>query len=57
MRSPLFHHRHAVVFLAAYALALGVLWARTRSFVLVVALHGCIDALSNTNGFIETWLR
>jgi CAAX protease family protein len=38
-------------------LAFGVLWARTRSFVLVVALHGFIDALSNTGAFIETWLR
>jgi membrane protease YdiL (CAAX protease family) len=38
-------------------LAFGVLWARTRSFVLVVALHGFIDALSNTGAFIDTWLR
>jgi membrane protease YdiL (CAAX protease family) len=36
-------------------LAFGVLWARTRSFVLVVALHGVIDALSNTASFMDTW--
>ncbi len=36
-------------------LAFGVLWARTRSFVLVVALHGLFDALSNTAPFIDTW--
>ena len=38
-------------------LVFGVLWARTRSFVLVVALHGFIDALSNSARFIELWLR
>ena len=37
------------------ALAFGVLWSRTRSLVLVVALHGLFDALSNTGSFIETW--
>jgi membrane protease YdiL (CAAX protease family) len=36
-------------------LAFGVLWARTRSFVLVVALHGIFDAFSNTAPFIDTW--
>jgi CAAX protease family protein len=36
-------------------LAFGVLWARTRSFVLVVALHGLFDAFSNTASFIDTW--
>ena len=39
------------------SLAFGVLWARTRSFVLVVALHGFLDALANTGAFIDTWLR
>lgn len=38
-------------------LAFGVLWLRTRSFVLVVALHGVFDALSNTASFIDTWWR
>ncbi len=33
----------------------GVLWARTRSFVLLVALHGFFDALSNTASFMDTW--
>jgi len=36
-------------------LTFGVLWSRTRSLVLVVALHGFIDALSNTASFIDTW--
>lgn len=38
-------------------LSFGVLWSRTRSFVLVVLLHGFFDALSNTASFIETWWR
>jgi len=33
----------------------GVLWARTRSFVLLVLLHGFFDALSNTAAFMDTW--
>ena len=36
-------------------IAFGVLWARTRSFMLVVALHGLFDAFSNTAPFIDTW--
>ncbi|HET7204118.1 MAG TPA: CPBP family intramembrane glutamic endopeptidase [Steroidobacteraceae bacterium] len=38
-------------------IAFGVLWARTRSFLLVIALHGFIDALSNTASFVDTWFR
>jgi len=33
----------------------GVLWARTRSFVPLVLLHGFFDALSNTAAFMDTW--
>lgn len=33
----------------------GVLWARTRSFILLVLLHGFFDALSNTAAFMDTW--
>jgi len=36
-------------------LLFGVLWARTRSFTLVVLLHGLADALSNTASFMDTW--
>ena len=36
-------------------LLFGVLWARTRSFTLVVALHGLIDAAANTASFMDTW--
>lgn len=36
-------------------LAFGVLWSRTRSLWLVIALHGSFDALSNTASFVDTW--
>jgi membrane protease YdiL (CAAX protease family) len=48
---------YVVVTQGVAGLSFGVLWARTRSFVLVVLLHGFFDALSNTASFIETWWR
>ena len=36
-------------------LMFGTLWARTRSFVLVVLLHGFIDAPSNAASFMDAW--
>jgi membrane protease YdiL (CAAX protease family) len=36
-------------------LMLALLWARTRSLTLVVALHALIDASSNGADFIRTW--
>jgi uncharacterized protein len=33
----------------------GVLWMRTRNWLLVVALHGLTDALSNAPEFLDTW--
>lgn len=46
---------YVIVTQGVAGLAFGVLWSRTRSFVLVVALHGIFDALSNTASFVETW--
>jgi uncharacterized protein len=48
---------YVIVTQGVAGLAFGVLWSRTRSFVLVVALHGFVDALSNTASFIDTWWR
>lgn len=48
---------YVVVTQGVAGLTFGVLWSRTRSFVLVVALHGLFDALSNTASFIDTWWR
>jgi membrane protease YdiL (CAAX protease family) len=36
-------------------LVFGVLWARTRSFWLVVGLHGIADMPSHTAEFMDTW--
>ena len=48
---------YVIVTQGVAGLSFGVLWSRTRSFVLVVLLHGFFDALSNTASFIETWWR
>jgi membrane protease YdiL (CAAX protease family) len=36
-------------------LTFALLWARTRSFIPLVLLHGFIDALSNTASFMDKW--
>ena len=36
-------------------LAFGVLWARTRSLLLVALLHGWFDLVPNLAGFVRTW--
>jgi len=44
-----------VATLSPISLALGLLWARTRSLLLIVLVHGAIDALPNTAGFVQIW--
>jgi membrane protease YdiL (CAAX protease family) len=46
---------YSVAMQGVVGLLFGVLWARTRSFALVVALHGVIDAAANAAGFMDTW--
>lgn len=46
---------YSITMQGVVGLLFGVLWARTRSFTLVVALHGLIDAASNAAGFMDTW--
>ena len=41
--------------LSPLSVALGVLWSRSRSLLLVVLVHGAIDALPNTAELIRTW--
>jgi membrane protease YdiL (CAAX protease family) len=41
--------------LAPVSILFGVLWARTRSLLLVVLLHASVDALPATAEFIKTW--
>lgn len=46
---------YSITMQGVVGLLFGVLWARTRSFTLVVALHGLIDAAANAAGFMDTW--
>ncbi len=41
--------------LSPLSVALGVLWTRTRSLLLVVLVHGAIDALPNTADLVRSW--
>jgi membrane protease YdiL (CAAX protease family) len=41
--------------LSPLSLALGLLWARSRSLLLIVLVHGAIDALPNTADLIRVW--
>jgi membrane protease YdiL (CAAX protease family) len=41
--------------LSPLAVSLGVLWTRSRSFLLIVLVHGAIDALPNTADFVHVW--
>jgi membrane protease YdiL (CAAX protease family) len=44
-----------VATLSPLAFSLGVLWARSRSLLLIVIVHGAIDALPNTAPFFRIW--
>jgi membrane protease YdiL (CAAX protease family) len=46
---------YAIAVLAPPGVFFGVLWARTRSLVVVVAVHAAIDLLPNLPGFLRTW--
>lgn len=41
--------------LAPLSVALGLLWERSRSLLLVVLVHGAIDALPATSEFVRIW--
>jgi membrane protease YdiL (CAAX protease family) len=46
---------YSVAMIAPAGIAFGVLWARTRSLWLVVALHGTVDLLPQLAPFIRAW--
>jgi membrane protease YdiL (CAAX protease family) len=41
--------------LSPISIAFGILWARSRSLLLVVLVHGAIDALPFTSEFVKIW--
>lgn len=47
---------YAVVVTSTTGFLFGVLWARTRSLVLVATLHALTDLLPNLADFVRTWL-
>ena len=54
---PLTAAAYAIVVVSPIGLAFGVLWARTRSLLLVVLLHGWADLVPNLAEFVRTWTR
>ena len=52
---PLTAAAYSVVVVSPIGLAFGVLWARTRSLLLVVLLHGWADLVPNLAGFVRAW--
>jgi uncharacterized protein len=41
--------------LSPLSIALGLLWARSRSLLLIILVHGAIDALPNTAELVHIW--
>lgn len=52
---PLAAAAYAIVVVSPMGFVFGVLWARTRSFGLVVLLHGFTDLVPNLAPFARTW--
>lgn len=52
---PLTAAAYSIVVVSPIGLAFGVLWARTRSLLLVVLLHGWADLVPNLAEFVRTW--
>lgn len=44
-----------VATLSPIAVMFGLIWARTRSLILVVLLHACVDVLPNLPDTLKTW--
>lgn len=44
-----------IAVLSPLSVSMGLLWARSRSLLLVVLVHGSIDALPNTAELVQVW--
>ncbi len=53
--TPLWAIAYSIVMIAPAGVAFGVLWARTRSLALVVAVHGTVDLIPQLAPFIRAW--
>ncbi|WP_395645171.1 lysostaphin resistance A-like protein [Terricaulis sp.] len=47
---------YTIAMLSPISLLFGLLYARTKSLLLVILLHGMVDVLPNMSEFIRTWL-
>jgi uncharacterized protein len=46
---------HTIAVLSPIGLTFGLIYARTKSLLLVILLHGLVDVLPNLADFVETW--
>lgn len=46
---------HTIAVLSPVGLLFGLIYARTKSLLLVILLHGVVDVLPNLAEFVETW--
>lgn len=46
---------HTIAVLSPIGLTFGLIYARTKSLLLVILLHGLVDVLPNLSEFVETW--
>ncbi|ANP45574.1 CPBP family intramembrane glutamic endopeptidase [Candidatus Viadribacter manganicus] len=46
---------HTIAVLSPIGLTFGLIYARTKSLLLVIVLHGLVDWLPNLAEFVETW--
>jgi membrane protease YdiL (CAAX protease family) len=53
---PLTAAAYSIAVVSPIGMMFGVLWARTRSLLLVVLLHGWTDTVPNLAPFVRTWL-
>jgi membrane protease YdiL (CAAX protease family) len=52
---PLQVAAYTIATLSPLSIAMGLLWARSRSLLLIVLVHGAIDALPNTAELVRIW--
>ncbi|MGQ0531867.1 MAG: lysostaphin resistance A-like protein [Caulobacteraceae bacterium] len=46
---------HTIAALSPVSLTFGLIYAPTKSLLLVILLHGLVDVLPNLEDFVETW--
>ncbi len=52
---PLTAVAYTIAVVSPIGIMFGVLWARTRSLLLLMLLHGWTDLVPNLAPFVQTW--